>query len=390
MAAKLGDFFVNISTKADNKGIKEVSTGLDDLLGKAKKLAAGYLTFKLAKEALNADRAIIKDAAELGRLSADLGIATEQLEQFGRAFEIVGAGADEAYSTIRGLTKLIPALQMGDEGLAEAFGILGIGPQNLVNDQLENFDTIRKRFNQLNSAQQLYFVNTIGLGEKSLRVLRLNDEEYQNLLETAKEAPLLDKRGKERAEKYARTEARATYSVDSAKRSLALSTEPALKKLADAIREKGIDGAKFSNAIFLGSDEKDAQEKNLKYSEKDTAYSRIFGWNPITKKISDFVEDFVETNSKVLRGENSGRKDKKGLMPEDSRSREIERQIPKNWDGSKSIIINNNFQNKTDIQVKEAKDFEKDFAKHIPNIVSDVFGTTMKQASENFKSGVLQ
>jgi len=152
MAAKLGDFFVNISTKADNKGIKEVSTGLDDLLGKAKKLAAGYLTFKLAKEALNADRAIIKDAAELGRLSADLGIATEQLEQFGRAFEIVGAGADEAYSTIRGLTKLIPALQMGDEGLAEAFGILGIGPQNLVNDQLENFDTIRKRFNQLNSA----------------------------------------------------------------------------------------------------------------------------------------------------------------------------------------------------------------------------------------------
>jgi len=390
MAAKLGDFFVNISTKADNKGIKEVSTGLDDLLGKAKKLAAGYLTFKLAKEALNADRAIIKDAAELGRLSADLGIATEQLEQFGRAFEIVGAGADEAYSTIRGLTKLIPALQMGDEGLAEAFGILGIGPQNLVNDQLENFDTIRKRFNQLNSAQQLYFVNTIGLGEKSLRVLRLNDEEYQNLLETAKEAPLLDKRGKERAEKYARTEARATYSVDSAKRSLALSTEPALTKLADAIREKGIDGAKFSNAIFLGSDEKDAQEKNLKYSEKDTAYSRIFGWNPITKKISNFFEDFIQTNSKVLNGENSSRKDNKSLMPEESRNREIERQIPKNWNGEKSVIINNNFQNKTDIQIKEAADLQKDFAKHVPNIIDEVFTKSMKQASENFKSGVLQ
>lgn len=42
------------------------------------------------------------------------------------------------------------------------------------------------------------------------------------------------------------------------------------------------------------------------------------------------------------------------------------------------------------MQIKEAKDLQKDLTKHIPNIVDEVFSTTMKQASENFKSGVLQ
>ena len=105
MAAKLGDFFVNITTKADNKGIKETATGLDNLIGKAKMLAGAYLAVKLAIDAVNADRTIIKDAAELGRLSDTLGVATEDLEQFGRAFEIVGAGADEAYNSIKSLQK---------------------------------------------------------------------------------------------------------------------------------------------------------------------------------------------------------------------------------------------------------------------------------------------
>ncbi len=401
MAAKLGDFFVNITTKADNKGIKETATGLDDLIGKAKKLAATYLSFQAAKGLINADRAIIKDAAELGRLSGDLGIATEQLEQFGRAFEIVGAGADEAYSTIRGLTKLIPSLQMGDEGMAEAFGILGIGAQNLTNDQLENFDTIRKRFSQLNSAQQLYFVNTIGLGEKSLRVLRLNDEEYQNLLETAKEAPLLNPEQKERAESYTRMESRAGISKDATLRRGAIATAPTLEK----IPEKILEGTKFINAVFSDSKTDAEKAKIIKQqSFEDKINQSIFlstkqknniiNASKRENKIADFFgkasKSIWEQNKKVFFGEISMRKDADKSIPQDARNREIERQIPQSWNGNKSVIINNNFQNKTDVQIKEAKDLQKDLTKHIPNIVDEVFSTSMKQASENFKGGVLQ
>ena len=101
-------------------------------------------------------------------------------------------------------------------------------------------------------------------------------------------------------------------------------------------------------------------------------------------------DGLLEENKKYFRGEISMRKDTDGSIPQDARNREIERQIPKNWDGNKSVIINNNFQNKTDIQIKEASDLQKDLAKHVPNLINEVFGTTMKQASENFKGGVIQ
>lgn len=388
MAAKLGDFFVNITTKADNKGIKETATGLDDLIGKAKKLAATYLSFQAAKGLINADRAIIKDAAELGRLSEDLGIATEQLEQFGRAFEIVGAGADEAYSTIRGLTKLIPSLQMGDEGMAEAFGILGIGAQNLTSDKLENFNIIRKRFATLNADQQNYFVNTIGLGEKSLRVLRLNDEEYQNLLETAKEAPLLNPEQKERAESYTRMESRAGISKDALLRRAALATAPTLEKAAEKINN----GAKFIDATFSNSkvDGQEEQSKAGKFYDMfaNPKLSNFAGGS--LKKGIDAISEFFKENKKLFSGEISSRKDQKSLkLPEDEKMQEIERRIPQVLDDSKSVIINNNYQNKTDIKITDPINIA-DFKQKLPNIMQDVYHLQNKEASENFKKGDLQ
>lgn len=388
MAAKLGDFFVNITTKADNKGIKETATGLDDLIGKAKKLAATYLSFQAAKGLINADRAIIKDAAELGRLSGDLGIATEQLEQFGRAFEIVGAGADEAYSTIRGLTKLIPSLQMGDEGMAEAFGILGIGAQNLTSDKLENFNIIRKRFATLNGDQQNYFVNTIGLGEKSLRVLRLNDEEYQNLLETAKEAPLLNPEQKERAESYTRMESRAGISKDALLRRAALATAPTLEKAAEKINN----GAKFIDATFSNSkvDGQEEQSKAGKFYDMfaNPKLSNFAGGS--LKKGIDAISEFFKENKKLFSGEISSRKDQKSLkLPEDEKMQEIERRIPQVLDDSKSVIINNNYQNKTDIKITDPINIA-DFKQKLPNIMQDVYHLQNKEASENFKKGDLQ
>ena len=385
MAAKLGDFFVNISTKTDNKGIKETATGLDNLIGKAKTLAAGYLAIKAAKEFINTDRAIIKDAAELGRMSDTLGVATEDLEQFGRAFEIVGADAQEAYNIISKLKQLPASIKQGfGDDMAEAFGRATISLDKLKEeDPLGTFNEIRKVFSGFSEANRLLHGSQLGFSEKTLRVLRQTDEEYQKILAQAKEAPLLNREQKRSAESYTRKETRAGIYKDALLRQGAIATAPTLEKGVDKI----LDGAKFIDATFSDS-KKD--ERGKRYSEKDTVYSRLFGFNPITKKIFDFVEGLVENNSKVLSGEISARKDKKGLMPEEARNREIERQIPKNWDGQKTVIINNNFQNKTDIQVKEASNLQKDLTRHIPNIVDEVFGTSMKQASENFKSGVLQ
>lgn len=396
MAAKLGDFFVNIDTKADNKGIKEVSTGLDGLIGQAKKLSIAYLAFKTAKDLTVGASSIVKDAAELGRLSQDLGIATEDLEAFGRAFEVVGAGADEAISTVRTLTKAITAIPMGDEGMAEAFGILGLGPQNFGADAIKNFDAIRKRFNQLNSAKQLYFVNTIGLGEKSLRVLRLNDEEYQNLLETSREAPLITNNQLKQAERFARLSARAGYAKDSAVRSAAIATEPALSKAAELIRIGGVEGAEFINARFTETDTGNQGEQPK--SKVKTFYNMFrhptlgtFTGGPVKKgieKITDFFSDWGKINKKPIEsflGKNSAT-----ATAEEIKNNAISRQVSQAQPGEKTVVINNNFHHKTDIQIKEARELQNDLARHVASIVEDVFDVTNKQAAQNFKKGAIQ
>ena len=403
MAAKLGDFFVNIDTKADTKGIKQVESGLDGLIGQAKKLGAAYLTFQTAKALINADMEIVRDAAELGRLAQDFGSATEDVERFGRAFEIMGAGVGEAQKTLGTMRDIVQDIKMGNSEKASAFGLIpGLQLQALSpTDALHNFDLVRQGFNKMDAGMQRWFVKTIGLGEKSLRVLRLNDEAYGELInQQATEAPLQTPEQTQKAERFTQMSARAGFAFDSAARSAAIATEKALTAVADGIREKGIDGAKFANATFYGFKKNSATGENKLYSEKDTLYSRVFGWNPITKKISDGIEKGLEINNKigheivdfsknlynenkgVFTGENSQRKNK-NLEDQISMS-------PTNWDGKKTIIINNNIQNKTDIQVKEAKDLQKDFAKHAAKIVADTYGVEYKQASENLKRADLQ
>ena len=152
------------------------------MIGKAKKLAATYLTFQVAKGLINADRAIIKDAAELGRMSDVIGVATEDLEQFGRAFEIVGAGADEAYSSLKALQTFQEQRKIGKvpDETYYALQRLHVNSAELTDDAVHNFNVIRKGAQQATASERSYYANQIGLGEKSLRVLRLTDEEWQN------------------------------------------------------------------------------------------------------------------------------------------------------------------------------------------------------------------
>ena len=252
---------------------------------------------------------------------------------------------------------------------------------------MHNFNVIRKAAQQATAQERNYYANAIGLGEKSLRVLRLTDEEWQNIYETqAKEAPLLNKEQKGKAESYTRMETRAGIAKDATIRRAAIATAPTLEKGA----EKILDGAKFIDATFSNSKKnEDEQSKAGKFYDM-FANPKLsnFAGGPIKKGIEGIL-GFFEESRKVIQGETSFRKDAKGLMPETARNREIERQIPKNWDGQKTIIINQNFQNKTDIQVQNAKDLQEDFVKHAGDLVHDTLMGACKDAAENCKSGAL-
>ena len=115
MAANLGDFLVNIKTEADDKGLKNYTKTLFRISKGAAKLGAG-ITASLGAAGFGFAKfitGVASDTAELGRLAEDLGISTQSLESFTRAFDVVGAGAGEAVNTIRTLKTEVEAFKLG-------------------------------------------------------------------------------------------------------------------------------------------------------------------------------------------------------------------------------------------------------------------------------------
>jgi hypothetical protein len=183
MVASLGDFFVNIKTEIKDKNIKNYANQLTGLAKTGLKvggiltgafIGAGYGFSKLFNN-------VAMETAELGRLAEDLGVSPQFLENFTRSFEAVGATAGDAVGTIRKLKTEVEAFRLG-RGDFETFGILGINPQQLNDDTTQSLNLIRNKFKDLSKSQQLYFVSQIGLSEQSLRILRLNNDEYAKLI----------------------------------------------------------------------------------------------------------------------------------------------------------------------------------------------------------------
>jgi X-X-X-Leu-X-X-Gly heptad repeat protein len=236
MVAKLGNFLVDIDTKVNDKGVKSLNNSLTGLITKSAKFGVA-LTGAIVGTGAGFTKLIqntVNETAELGRLADDLGITTNFLETFIRSFETVGASGEEAIGTIRSLKREVEAFKLG-QGNVEAFGILGLNIQNFGNDFSKNFDLIRRRFNNLSKEQRLYFVDQIGLGEKTLRVLRLTDKEYSNLQKTSRKFPLATKNQIDSAQSFFENMKRINQSFTSFKRSLILDVTPAFTKFTDQL-----------------------------------------------------------------------------------------------------------------------------------------------------------
>lgn len=257
MVAKLGDFLVDIDTEVNDRGIKSLAKSLGGLTTKAVKFG-GVLTGAVAGAGagfIKLVKGTVEETAELGRLAEDLSTTTTFLQTFIRSFETVGATGEEAISTVRTLTKEIEAFKLG-KGNIEAFGILGINPQNLGTDVAKNFDVIRGRFNELTAAQRLFFVDQIGLGEKALRVLRLTDEEYAKLAQTSREFPLATKKQVDSARQFDRGLTRLGQSFKAFKLQLVSEVTPAFTDFVNEMvrlfgsKEFQDDVGKFFDSIF--------------------------------------------------------------------------------------------------------------------------------------------
>lgn len=234
MVAKLGNFLVDIETNVNERGIKSLTKSLKSLTkgaaGVGLALAgvtagAGYGFAKFIKSTVD-------EASELGKLAKDLDTTTTFIETFMRASKLAGSSTEEAVSTIRTLNKEVEAFRWG-EGNPKAFGMLGINMGDFNNNFENNFNVIRRKFNEKTALQRLYFIDQIGLGEQMLRVLRLTDEEYTDLVKTSQKAPLLSQEQLDSADKYKKSLIEIDQTLTGLKRNLILGATPAFSKFSD-------------------------------------------------------------------------------------------------------------------------------------------------------------
>jgi predicted SpoU family rRNA methylase len=443
MVAKLGDFLIDINTSVNSKGITSLAKSLGSLTFGALKFATvlGGATLAagvgLTKFAIN----VVDETAELGRLAKDLGTTTNFLETFTRSFERMGAGGDEAISTIKSLKKEIEAFKVG-QGRPEAFGILGINIQDLGDDVGKNFDLIRRRFNGLTAAQRLYFVDQIGLGEKTVRMLRLTDKEYKNLLKSSSKIPLATTEQINNSEIAKQSFVELSQTYGAVKRKLVSGATPAITKfsselikilndpkiqanmaltmnklfevlpklievlprLADAIirladillpeqidKEKRIEGKSYFMDKF--------QKFSNSMQDKGYFVKRVITNEGTTTmlggKTTYVPKKFVDKDGLIQNNRQAGQTTyitKDGLTQED-----IDRHIAKNGNNVTRIIesskpsnsVSQTFNISIPIQ-NSGGDLNADKAKEFGRIIKDALDQEMKMSSENFKSGSIQ
>ena len=257
MVAKLGDFLFDIDTEVNDRGIKNLAKDLGGLTTKAVKFG-GVLAGAVAGAGagfIKLVKSTVEETAELGRLAEDLGTTTTFLQTFTRSFETVGAGASEAINTIRTLQKEVAAFRIG-EGNTKAFGLLGTNIQAFGSDVANNFDVVRNAFKGLDKQNQLLFSGMIGLGEKALRVLRLTNKEYEDLSDTSREFPLATKRQVESAKQFDRGLTRLGQSFKAFKLNLVSEVTPAFTDFVNEMiklfgsRQFQDDVGNFFDSIF--------------------------------------------------------------------------------------------------------------------------------------------
>ena len=443
MVAKLGDFLIDINTSVNSKGINSLAKSLGSLSFGALKFATvlGGATLAAGAGLTKFVVKVVDETAELGRLSKDLGTTPNFLEVFTRSFERMGAGAEEAINSIRSLEKEIEAFQYG-KGNPEAFAILGINIQDLGNDFAKNFDLIRRRFNGLSARGRLYFTDQIGLGEKTIRMLRLTDKEYKNLLKSSSKIPLtsLEQINNSEIAKQSLVELSQTYGA--VKRKLVSGATPAITKfsselikilndpkiqanmaltmnklfevlpklievlprLADAIirladlllpepidKEKRIEGKSyFMDKFQRFSNSKQDKGYYVKRVVTDEGTTTMLGGKTTYVPKKFVAKDGLMQNNRQVAKTTYITKD--GLTQED-----IDRHIAKNGDNVTRIIesskpsnsVSQTFNISIPIQ-NSGGDLNADKAKEFGRIIKDALDQEMKMSSENFKSGSIQ
>lgn len=192
MAEVIDSFLVGVGYDYDNKGEKEIDSGIGSLKSKALQLAtvvAGGFGIKN----LTRDFAAAKD--ELGKFSNVFGVTANDVAAMGRALEHEGGSLETFMTQLSSLEKMRAGLLIGDVGFFESLSKAKIDPNIIL--QAENatdaYIALADVFEKLSGQERLNAAEALGFDKSAIRLLSNGSEQLEKIIQKEKEMrPITD------------------------------------------------------------------------------------------------------------------------------------------------------------------------------------------------------
>lgn len=212
----LETFFI----KFEADGLKEISAETEETSQEAKKVGNSYVEAgnKIIKALapivglaalVNRTMNFASSAEEMSYLAQNTGLAVEKFQALALAAENYGGSAEGIAGSLQGLNANLQNMRFGKGGggveeAALTYGINLYGENGLATAD-ELLMNVAKRFESLNSVQQVDLGQRLGLDEGTIRLLQTGVANVQKELERGQKYSLFNKEDVENSRKFQRT-----------------------------------------------------------------------------------------------------------------------------------------------------------------------------------------
>lgn len=153
------------------------------------KLATEFLSFvgiaAGAYEAKEFVGSVLQTNLAVGQLSTNLGIAAEDLSKWQLAVQLSGGKVEDLNGSMGSLVSTyengIHGIMTSQVGAARALGI----DFALLKSPIDFLLAVRDKLQKYDKPEQAFYANMLGIGPDTLRLLQLNNTEFQNLMDLA-------------------------------------------------------------------------------------------------------------------------------------------------------------------------------------------------------------
>ncbi len=186
MANVLSSFLIGVGFDYDQKGQKEIGSGIDGLKSKALQLGS-VVAGAFGVKALTSDFAKSRD--EIGKFSDTFGVLPEDVFALGKALEHEGGSVDSFMSQLANLEKMRAGILAGDASFISAAGRAGITDTSIITNAENATDAylaLGDVFAGLSQQERLNAADALGFDEASIRLLSNGSDAVSTLVDRQK------------------------------------------------------------------------------------------------------------------------------------------------------------------------------------------------------------